>query len=72
MDYMDPMSSVLKKADKLNLSLSLSFFLIMLHFLNAGEMYKWKEAHDNREKNWQRNTTQRNSKLSFIFECLHR
>ena len=28
MDYMDPMSSVLKKADKLNLSLSLLYDVV--------------------------------------------
>ena len=30
MDYMDPMCSVLKKADKLNISLSLYFSFVLL------------------------------------------
>ena len=33
MDYMDPMSSVLKKADKLNLSLSLPILVRQLFWI---------------------------------------
>ena len=45
MDYMDPMSSVLKKADKLNLSLSLSdcvfvTWLMSLLFISFNFFYE--------------------------------
>ena len=39
MDYMDPMSSVLKKADKLNLSLSLPHLMSLLSYLKSSWSY---------------------------------